>query len=82
MKSGAEYLLHFRACFMALCCVLTETAKQRTWRGPTHFFDGSAPSSRYGHGFCLAGGNLYVFGGSGNGGGAKSNQISHFLFGP
>ncbi len=53
---------------MVMCLVLAETAKQRTWRGPTHFFDGSAPSSRYGHGFCLAGGNLYVFGGSGNGG--------------
>ena len=47
---------------------LIEAGKLRTWRGPVEFFDGSAPSSRYSMGICVAGGNLYVFGGSGNGG--------------
>ena len=42
---------------------LCQASKLRSWRGPTNFVQGTAPSKRYGHGFAEIEGEFYVFGG-------------------
>ena len=45
-----------------------DSLKQRSWLGPSQFFEGTVPSPRWLHGFATAEEKLYVFGGYNNNG--------------
>ena len=53
-------------------------SKQRSWLGPTNFFEQQPPSARDAMGFTWADGNLYVFGGYEYLGGA-SGELYRFV---
>jgi hypothetical protein len=42
---------------------MTDSAKQRSWLGPTMFNEGFMPSPRSGHGLVVTSNELYIFGG-------------------
>ena len=60
LKPSAGLDLFF-VVFVSFCRV--ESSKQRSWLGPSQFFEGTAPSQRWLHGFVMANSTLYIFGG-------------------
>ena len=51
-------------CFsFVLYIAIAKAAKQRSWLGPTDFYEGVVPSPRCEHGLASVGNEIYVFGG-------------------